>query len=159
MHSRNARMALSVTKSGAACGAEIRCDVAAGVDDRMFEEIEHAFHDNVVIYFRGQRLSNEQHIAFSRRFGDLEIHVLRKYLLSSYPEILVVSNIRNEDGEYIGLADAGFTWHSDVSYLEKPSRCSLLHAKEVPFRNGSPLGDTVFANTIAAYEALSASMK
>ena len=76
-----------------------------------------------------------------------------------YPEILLISNIRNERGEHIGLADAGFTWHSDTSYRRRPSRCSLLYAKEVPQRDGQPLGDTVFANAIAAYEALPESMK
>jgi taurine dioxygenase len=67
--------------------------------------------------------------------------------------------VRNGHGEHIGLADAGFTWHSDTSYRRQPSRCSLLYAKEVPHRDGKPLGDTVFANTIAAYEALPATMK
>ena len=110
-------------------------------------------------FFRGQQLSSEQHIAFSRRFGELEIHIVKKYLLPGHPEILLISNIRNEDGEHIGLADAGFTWHSDTSYRRIPSRCSLLYAKEVPHRDGEPLGDTVFANTIAAYEALPEAMK
>jgi len=71
----------------------------------------------------------------------------------------VISNIKDENGENIGLADAGLTWHTDVSYLKKPSRCSLLYAKEVPYRDGKPLGDTLFTNTIAAYEALPEIMK
>ena len=112
-----------------------------------------------VIYFRDQRLSNERHIEFSRRFGELEIHVIKKYLLPNHPEILVISNIKDENGENIGLADAGLTWHTDVSYLKKPSRCSLLYAKDVPYRDGKPLGDTLFTNTIAAYEALPEIMK
>jgi taurine dioxygenase len=150
---------LAISKSGAACGAEIVCDLAEGVDDALFREIERAFHDNIVVVFRRQRLSNEQHIAFSRRFGPLEIHIVKKYLLPGYPEILVISNIRDEAGEHIGLADAGFTWHSDTSYRRRPSRCSLLYAKEVPHRDGKPLGDTLFANTIAAYEALPERMR
>ena len=152
-------MKLSVTKCDAACGAEIKFDLSAEFDDRTFAEIEQAFHDNVVIYFRGQQLSNERHIEFSRRFGELEIHVVKKYLLPDYPEILLISNIKDENGEHIGLADAGFTWHTDVSYLKKPSRCSLLYAKEVPHRDGKALGDTLFTNTIAAYEALPEIMK
>ena len=149
----------SVVKSGNACGAEIRFDLSSELDARTFAEIEQAFHDNIVVYFRGQQLSNEGHIEFSRRFGKLEVHVLKKYLLSSYPEILLISNIKDENGENIGLADAGFTWHTDVSYLKKPSRCSLLYAKEVPHRDGRSLGDTLFTNTIAAYEALPERMK
>ena len=152
-------MKISVWKSGYACGAEVELDLRSERDDQTFAEIEQAFHDNVVIYFRGQQLSNERHIQFSRRFGELEIHVLKKYLLPGYPEILLISNIKDENGENIGLADAGFTWHTDVSYLKKPSRCSLLHAKEVPSRDGRTLGGTVFTNTIAAYEALPKNMK
>src|SRR5256886_12546565 len=147
-------MPIPVRKSDAALGAEIVFDLSRAIDDRTFGEIERLFHDNIIVFFRNQRLSNEQHIDFSRRFGELEIHIVKKYLLPGYPEILLVSNIKNEAGEHIGLADAGFTWHTDTSYRKRPSRCSLLYAKEVPYRDGKPLGDTVFANTIAAYEAL-----
>jgi taurine dioxygenase len=150
---------LSVIRSGAACGAEIDFDLAQDSDDATFREIEHAFHENIVVVFRGQNLSNARHIEFSRMFGELEIHIVKKYLLPDFPEILLISNIRDERGEHIGLADAGFTWHSDTSYRRRPSRCSLLYAKEVPQRDGRPLGDTVFANTIAAYEALPDNMK
>jgi taurine dioxygenase len=152
-------MPIPVRKSDAALGAEIVFDLSRAIDDRTFGEIERLFHDNIIVFFRDQRLSNEQHIAFSRRFGELEIHIVKKYLLPGYPEILLVSNIKNEAGEHIGLADAGFTWHTDTSYRKRPSRCSLLYAKEVPYRDGKPLGDTVFANTIAAYEALPEAMK
>src|ERR1700730_4696693 len=152
-------MTPSVKKSGAACGAEIAFDLARDIDDETFREIQRAFHDNIVVVFRGQQLSNERHVEFSRRFGELEIHIVKKYLLPGFPEILLISNIRDEQGEHIGLADAGFTWHTDTSYRRRPSRCSLLYAKEVPYRDGESLGDTVFANTIGAYEALPESMK
>jgi taurine dioxygenase len=152
-------MVLPVVKSGAACGAEIVVDLSHELDDASFRELEAAFHDNIVVVFRGQHLSEEQHIAFSRRFGELEIHIVAKYLLPDHPEILLISNIRDATGEHIGLADAGFTWHTDTSYRRRPSRCSLLYAKEVPHSGGEALGDTVFANTIAAYEALPQPMK
>jgi len=149
----------SVKKSGAACGAEIVFDLTRDLDDATFREIECVFHENIVVVFRGQQLSNRRHVEFSSRFGELEIHIVKKYLLSDFPEILLISNIRDERGEHIGLADAGFTWHTDTSYRRRPSRCSLLYAKEVPQCDGQPLGDTVFANTIAAYEALPESTK
>jgi len=152
-------MAIPVRKCDAALGAEIVFDLSRAIDDRTFAELEGIFHDNIVVFFRDQHLTNEQHIAFSRRFGELEIHIVKKYLLPEDPEILLVSNIKNNAGEHIGLADAGFTWHSDTSYRKNPSRCSLLYAKEVPHRDGKPLGDTVFANCIAAYEALPDAMK
>ena len=152
-------MPIPVRKCDAALGAEIVFDLAQAIDDRTFAELERLFHDNIIVFFRDQRLTSEQHIDFSRRFGELEIHIVKKYLLPDHPEILLISNVRNEAGEHIGLADAGFTWHTDTSYRKRPSRCSLLYAKEVPYRDGEPLGDTVFANTVAAYEALPEAMK
>jgi alpha-ketoglutarate-dependent taurine dioxygenase len=150
---------IPIRKCDAALGAELVVDLSQPIDAAAFGEIERLFHDNIVVFFRDQRLTNEQHIAFSRRFGELEIHIVKKYLLPGYPEILLISNVKDIHGEHIGLADAGFTWHSDVSYRRLPSRCSLLYARQVPHRDGRALGDTVFANTIAAYEALSAAMK
>src|SRR6201987_5165849 len=149
----------AVKKSGAACGAEIGFDLAQDIDDPTFREIERIFHDNIVVVFRRQQLTDERHIEFSSRFGELETHIVKKYLLPGFPEILLISNIRNEAGEHIGLADAGFTCHTASSYRRRPSRCSLVFAKEVPHRDGEPLGDTLFANTIAAYEALPGSTK
>jgi taurine dioxygenase len=150
---------IRVTKSGAACGAEIDCDLSQPLDDAQFGEIERAFHDNIVVCFRGQRLDSATQIAFSRRFGALETHIVRKYLLPDHPEVLLISNIRDASGDLIGLADAGFTWHTDTSYRKTPSRCSLLYAKEIPRQDGVALGDTVFANTVAAYEALPEAMR
>jgi taurine dioxygenase len=153
-------MPIPVTKCDAALGAEIGFDLSGPIDNATFGELERIFHDNIVVFFRGQNLTNERHIDFSRRFGELEVHIVKKYLLPGHPEILLVSNVKNAAGELIGLADAGFTWHSDVSYRRTPSRCSLLYAEEVPHDdNGTVLGDTVFANCIAAYEALPAAMK
>jgi taurine dioxygenase len=153
-------MPIPITKCDAALGAEIGVDLSRPLDDATFREVEDAFHDNIIVFFRDQSLTDTQHIAFSRRFGELEIHIVKKYLLPGHPEILLVSNIKSEAGEHIGLADAGFTWHSDVSYRKFPSRCSLLYAKEVPHApGGKVLGDTVFANCIAAYETLPTAMK
>ena len=153
-------MPIQVRKRDAALGAEIAFDLSRPLVESTFAELEDLFHDNIVVCFPDQRLSEEQQIAFSRRFGELEIHIVKKYLLPGYPEILLISNIRNENGEHIGLADAGFTWHSDTSYRRFPSRCSLLYAKEIPHdADGLPLGDTVFANCIAAYDALPEAMK
>jgi taurine dioxygenase len=148
-----------ILPSGEALGAEIVVDLLTDIDDTTFGQIENAFHDKIVVVFRNQTLSSERQIAFSRRFGELEIHIVKKYLLPDHPEILLVSNIRNAVDENIGLADAGFTWHSDVSYRKHPSRCSLLYAIEVPEQDGVTLGNTVFANTIRAYEALPGAMK
>jgi taurine dioxygenase len=107
-----------------------------------------------VLVFRDQRITPSQQVAFSRRFGPLQIHVLRQFQLASNPEILIVSNIR-EDGKPIGLGDAGRLWHSDLSYKEHPSLGSMLHAQELP-EDG---GDTLFANMHLAWDTLPVELK
>jgi taurine dioxygenase len=104
--------------------------------------------------FRDQRITPDQQIAFSRRFGPLQIHVLHQFGLAGYPEVLVVSNIV-ENGKPIGLGDAGHYWHSDLSYKEKPSLGSLLHAQELPAEGG----DTLFANMHLAWDTLPAHLR
>ena len=76
-------MPIPVTKCDAALGAEIGVDLSLPIDDATFRELEAAFHDNIVVFFRGQTLSDENHIAFSRRFGELEIHIVKKFLVVS----------------------------------------------------------------------------
>jgi taurine dioxygenase len=98
-------------------------------------------------------LTEEEHIAFSRRFGELEIHVSKQWLKPGHPEILVLSNVI-ENGRNIGVADGGQFWHSDLSYSANPSRCSLLYAIEVPIQDGRVLGETLFASAAYAYDSL-----
>ena len=150
---------MNVQHSAAPLGTEIRgLDLAQSLDDVTFRAIEELFHDRGVIVFRDQRLSEEQHINFSRRFGELEIHIAKHYVKASHPEILVLSNII-ENGRHIGLHDAGQFWHSDFSYVANPSRCSLLYALEVPAQDGRVLGETLFASAVHAYDTLPGCLK
>ena len=150
---------MEITHSTGPVGAEIKgVDLAEPLDEGAFRRIEAVFHDRGVIVIRDQKLTPEQHIAFSRRFGPLEIHVAAQYLKPGFPEILVVSNVV-EEGRNIGLADAGQYWHSDLSYVANPSRCSLLYAIEVPARDGEVLGETLFASAAYAYDTLPAAWK
>ena len=150
---------LSIRKLAEPLGAEITgIDVGQPMDDATFRRIEDAFHENCVVVFRDQHLTPEGHTSFSRRFGDLAVHVLRQYNDPQVPEVLVLSNIV-ENGKPVGMQDAGQYWHTDLSYTAEPSRCSLLYSVEVPFENGVALGDTLFVNTAAAYDALSDEMK
>jgi taurine dioxygenase len=138
-----------------ALGAEVLgLDLARPLPQHAFERIHQAHLDHHVLVFRDQRITPAQQVAFSRRFGPLQIHVLRDFQLAGHPEVLVVSNIK-QDGKPIGLGDAGVFWHSDLSYKERPSLGSLLHAQELPAEGG----DTLFANQHAAYEALPAALK
>jgi taurine dioxygenase len=151
---------VAVTKLGERLGAEISgVDLAQPLDEATFGEIAKAFFDNQVVVFREQRLTPEQQIAFTRRFGELEHHVRRESCLPGFPEILVVSNVVDEQGRAIGTQDAGRFWHSDLSYKRAPSLLSALYALEVPVKNGRVLGDTGFASAIAAFAALPVATK
>lgn len=147
-------MPIELKRSGAPLGHEIRgVDIANGVSDADFEQIENALNEYGVVFIRDQHLSPEQHIAFSRRFGELESYPVGKFILPGHNEILVVSNIM-EDGKAIGLVDAGRNWHSDMTFVEKPPRCSLLYSLEVPHQDGKAIGDTLFVSTAAAWDGL-----
>ncbi|CAN7774893.1 TauD/TfdA family dioxygenase [Variovorax sp. LjRoot175] len=133
-------------------GAEIvGLDIGKPINEADFARIHRAHLDHHVLVFRDQQITPDQHIAFSRRFGPLEIHVLHQFHLEGHPEILIVSNIKKENGEPLGLGDAGAYWHSDISYKPRPSLGSLLHAQELP----SEGGDTLFADQHLAWEGLS----
>lgn len=139
-----------------ALGAEVLgLDVSRPIDAADFARLHRAHLDHHVVVFRDQRITPRQHIDFSRRFGPLQIHVLKNFQLADHAEILIVSNIKDESGLPIGLGDAGQYWHSDLSYKERPSLGSLLHAQELPAEGG----DTLFADQHAAYDALPDALK
>jgi taurine dioxygenase len=138
-----------------ALGAEVLgLDLSQPMAGDDFARIHQAHLDHHVLVFRDQRITPAQQVSFSRRFGPLQIHVLRDFQLQGHPEVLVVSNIK-ENGKPIGLGDAGVFWHSDLSYKDTPSLGSLLHAQELPAEGG----DTLFANQHRAYEALPKALK
>jgi taurine dioxygenase len=131
-------------------GAEIvGLDLSRPLNDADFARIHRAHLDYHVVVFRDQQITPQQQIDFSRRFGVLQIHVLKQFLLANHPEILIVSNIV-EDGQPVGLGDAGKYWHSDLSYKELPSLGSMLYAQELP----SEGGDTLFADMHLAWDTL-----
>ncbi|MGK9170280.1 TauD/TfdA family dioxygenase [Inquilinus limosus] len=136
-------------------GVEITgLDLATAPDEATFARVKTLFEVHSLVVFRDQRITPQQHIDFSRRFGELEIHVQHHFHLAGHPEILIVSN-EMRDGKPIGLADAGRYWHSDLSYKAEPSLGSLLHAQTLP-----PVeGDTLFVSMAAAYDALDGETK
>ncbi len=146
---------LDIRPTGAALGAEIcSIDLSTEIDEATLRAVEKALHEHEVIYFRDQRISPEQHVAFSARFGALEKHLRVDCCKPGFPEIFVVSNVI-ENGKPIGTQDAGLFWHSDLAYMSVPSRGSLFYAHEVPHdADGRPQGDTMFASTTAAWQAL-----
>jgi taurine dioxygenase len=153
-------MTIHVIPTGAALGAEIRgVDLAEPIDAAAFAAIERAFDEHGVIFFRDQHITPPQQVAFTRRFGDIEFNIFgERWSVPGSPEIVVVSNI-TEDGRPIGVRRAGEHWHSDMCYAPRPPRGTMLYALEVPDLFGLPLGDTEFASSAAAWDALPESLR
>ena len=106
--------------------------------------------EHKLLLFRNQSFDEAVLVGFSRRFGDLEIHVREEYLSPEHPEILYVSNIER-DGRRIGiLSDNEVGWHYDQIYLPRPAVGSLLMADTLPPEGGN----TEFADMCAAWDAL-----
>lgn len=141
---------IEVRKLSPVIGAEIHgVDLSQPLSDRQAEEIHDAWMDNLVIFFRDQNLTVEQHLDFGRRFGELHIHPAA-HLPDQHPEILVIK--ADENSKHV----AGEEWHTDVSCDAEPPMGSLLYLTEVPPNGG---GDTLFANMYRAYETLSDPIK
>ncbi len=128
-------------------GAEIGGVDLGDLDAETFAEIERAHLDYKVIFFRDQDLTTEQHLAFARRFGELEEHPFLP-AKEGYEKIIRFA----KDEEVKGVENA---WHSDVTWREKPSLGSVLRAHEVP----SVGGDTLFSDMVAAYQGLDDELK
>lgn len=148
-------MSISIRRLSAACGVEVLgVELTKPLGEATVQQLHRALAENGLLLFRNANLTPEQHIAFSRHFGPLEAHVVGEFNLPDHPEIFVVSNVR-EEGRLKGAIYAGQYWHSDLSYMKKPSLGSLLLCREVPEVGG----DTMWANMYLAYETLSDPMK
>lgn len=152
---RSSATAFTIRPVDGALGAEVfGLDLNRPLSDADFAVLHRAHLDHHLLIFRDMHITPAQQVAFSRRFGALQIHVLRQFQLPSDPEILIISNIK-EHGRPIGLGDAGHFWHSDLSYKAIPSLGSMLHAQELPQQGG----DTLFANQHTAWEALAPALQ
>ena len=133
-----------------ALGAEIHgIDLSRELDDATFTAVRQALHDHLVIFFRDQTITPDQHLTFGRRFGEVETHAYAKGLACP-PEVLPV--IKEAEDQ---AANFGGSWHSDVAFHETPPMGQILYALDVPEAGG----DTIFVNMYRAYEALSNTMK
>ncbi len=153
---------LEVTRRHPLIGTEVRgLDLATPMDDATFGELHALWMEHLLLVFPDQPLTDEQHIAFGRRFGELEIHPSLAHRSSRNQEIYRVSNV-DEAGniipsqetawQYINLS---WLWHTDSSFREVPSMGSILHGIETTTEGGN----TFFANMYAAYDDLSADMQ
>ena len=145
-------MSITISPYPKALGAEITgVRLSSSCDDELIAAIKSALHEHLVLVFRDQSLEPGEQVAFSERFGKLVVRVSGEFLHPEYPPILILSN-RIIDGKAEGATDAyaGSHWHSDLTYAQKPSFGSMLHAIEVAKEGG----DTAWANMYAAFAAL-----
>ncbi|MGY8993969.1 MAG: TauD/TfdA dioxygenase family protein [Rhodospirillales bacterium] len=154
---------MQILPTGTALGAEARgIDIRLPLDTVTAQALTDAWHEHLILIFRGQALSNEEQISFTSNFGTPDHSGTNKFRKaytgeklgnldgSTPPEIAVVSNVM-VNGKSIGsLGDGEAKWHTDSSYVEVPTAASLLHAHEVPPTGG----DTWFNNMYAAMETL-----
>lgn len=149
---------ITVIATGASLGADIvGVDLSKRIHSVTFKAIEDAWHQHLVLLFRGQQLDDPGLLRFARLFGELDkapVHAGHE-VEDPFPEITVMSNIK-VNGQSIGnLGHYEAVWHTDMSYNERTPIGSLLYSIEVP-----PVGgDTGFANMYAAYDTLPVELK
>jgi taurine dioxygenase len=140
---------ISVSPIAGALGAEIGGVHLGQIDDATFKEVRGALVEHQVLFFRDQEITRDQHKAFGRRFGTLQIHpYLQPLKDQGHPEFVVLQS----DKEHPYLAEA---WHSDVTFVDEPPLGSVLRCVTAPEFGG----DTMWASMYAAYEALSDTMQ
>ena len=150
-------MTISLRPLSYALGAEVQgVDLAKPLSNSEFDQIHRAFLERGILLFLDQKITREQHIAFSRRFGELDTHdSLPRDRHPDYPELLLVTNIPKANGAPSDSKYTGQLWHSDMSFTLVPSLGSLLRGITIP-----PVGgDTMFTNMYMAYDTLSDGMK
>ena len=152
-------MAVTVRPLNAAVGAEISGVDLARLNDAEFAPIEQAWNRYGALLFRDQHITDDDLLAFSRRFGDLDPPPIQEHGRQSpegYPDIYVVSNVLDDKGAPIGALGAGeAVWHTDMSYLALPPDASMLYSLEVPPTGG----DTWVLGMQAAWATLPEALK
>ena len=143
---------ISVKNMAPACGGIVQgVDLAKEITNQQFDEIHHALLDRTVIIFRDQKLSEQQHIAFSRRFGEIQPSAVSGFEKNeNFPEIDILE-YDSDNPPHV----TSELWHTDFVGREKPSMGTTLYARDIPPEGG----DTIWVSGIAAYEGLSARMK
>jgi taurine dioxygenase len=147
---------LQTSRLSHAFGVEVTgLDLRETLPESSIAEIRRLWNAHGIVLIRNQDISVSQHVAFSRRFGELDLHeTLKPFRHAQHPELLVLSTIP-VDGKPSASENVGRHWHSDLSYTARPPLGSLFHAQILPEVGG----DTVFASMGAAYDALSDKMK
>jgi len=131
-------------------GVQVHGVNIASLSAAEVDAIKQAWYRHDVLVFRGQRLTDDDLLAFSRHFGELDSPPNQGAGRKSppgYPDVYVVSNVLDAKGEPIGaLGDGEALWHTDMSYAPRPPDASMLYALEIPAAGG----DTWFCSMKAA---------
>src|SRR5690242_14874343 len=125
------------------CGAEVLGVDLNNLSDSEFAAVKKAYADYGIIFFRDQKLTEDQHIAFAKKFGEIDINKFFPHI-DGYREIAKVGKEKEQK------TNIGGGWHTDHSYDQVPAMGSILVARQLPPEGG----DTLFANMYAAYETL-----
>ena len=125
-------------------------DLSEELDEKLFNEIVDVFVKKQVLVFRDQHIEPQHQVAFSRRFGPLEMLYDEDSGCRAFREFAILSN-EKVDGKFIGVVAAVAFWHSDQSFCRETSLATLLYAHKLP-KHG---GDTEFADMHGAYEGRS----
>ena len=152
---------LTIEPTRAALGATVRgLDAARPIPAAVFGEVLAALGQHGVLRFPDQHLDEEGIRRFSQLFGDVQGPSSGPLSKDGkeVPVVGILSNIK-EDGKYIGAADAGQDWHTDMSYRNVIGFVNVLYGIKIPRRDGKPLGGTEFSNMHAAYETLPEDIK
>ena len=150
---------VTIVKNDAILGATVHdLDLSQAMSEREFGIVLGALGTYGVLRIPDQHIVATDLKRFSSRFGSLEINVANSFQEPGHPEVMILSNIR-EQGKPIGLSDAGQDWHTDISYSEKIAFANVLYGIKIPHRNGQPLGGTEFANMYAAHDDLPADLR
>lgn len=151
---------MKIVPTGQTLGARVEgLDLSRPLTDEQFALLEQALGHYGVLSYPKQDLTPQQQRDFAARFGELEINVAGAYQVPGLPEVMILSNKRDEHGNPVGLSDAGQDWHTDMSYSRMIAFTNILYGIEIPHRNGQPLGNTEFCNMHAAYDALPEEIK
>ena len=152
---------IEVRRAAPKIGAEILGVDARNLDAATFRAVYQAFLDHVVIVLRGQQLTEQEFLDFSARFGELKVHITKKAQHPRFPKLMLMDNrvldTRKGEEEKTAplLVKIGNVWHTDTSYDYVTAKATGMYAVNVP----STGGDTLFANSYAAYDALPAALQ
>ena len=140
-------------------GEIVDLDISNKLTQDQINFINQSWDERLVLVFKKQNLDDHKLINFSKYFGELDPPGPNPYgitFLPEFPEINVISNVKNEQGTPIGnLGDGEAVWHADMTYLQLPPKAGILYALEVPENQGN----THFANMALAYSELSNKLK